>query len=172
MNKLAFVINGSGGAGKDTLCDMAAKHFKIVNVSSIDPIKKIARENGWNGEKDLKSRKFLADLKQLFTEYNDLPTRYVLEKYREFNESDAELFFVHIREGAEIDRFKSAARCFDEAQCVTLLVKSKRCEGVYGNASDDMVESYDYDYVFQNDGTLEEAEEEFITFLGGILETL
>jgi adenylate kinase family enzyme len=67
MTKLAFVINGSGGAGKDTLCELAAKHFKTVNVSSIDPIKKIARENGWNGEKDLKSRKFLADLKQVFS---------------------------------------------------------------------------------------------------------
>jgi adenylate kinase family enzyme len=51
MNKLAIVINGGGGAGKDTLCDMAAKHFDVVNVSSIDPIKRIARENGWNGEK-------------------------------------------------------------------------------------------------------------------------
>ena len=84
MKKLVIVINGSGGAGKDTLCDMAAKHFETVNVSSIDPIKRIARENGWNGEKDLKSRKFLADLKQLFTEYNDLPTKYIIEKYKEF----------------------------------------------------------------------------------------
>ena len=47
--KLAIVINGGGGAGKDTLCDFAAKKFKTVNVSSIDPIKKIAGENGWKG---------------------------------------------------------------------------------------------------------------------------
>ena len=38
MTKLAFVINGSGGAGKDTLCELAAKHFKIKNISSITPI--------------------------------------------------------------------------------------------------------------------------------------
>jgi len=168
MNKLAFVINGSGGAGKDTLCDMAAKHFKIVNVSSIDPIKKIARENGWNGEKDLKSRKFLADLKQLFTEYNDLPTRYVLEKYREFLESDAELFFVHIREGEQIAHFieeaeKAGNRPF------SLLVRSKRCETSYGNASDDDVANYDYDYYYDNDLPLDEAENDFCAFLKSII---
>ena len=168
MNKLAFVINGSGGAGKDTLCDMAAKHFKIVNVSSIDPIKKIARENGWNGEKDLKSRKFLADLKQLFTEYNDLPTRYVLEKYREFNESDAELFFVHIREGEQIAHFieeaeKAGSRPF------SLLVRSKRCETSYGNASDDDVANFDYDYYYDNDLPLDEAENDFCAFLKSII---
>jgi hypothetical protein len=168
MTKLAFVINGSGGAGKDTLCEFAAKHFKTVNVSTIDPIKKIARENGWNGEKDLKSRKFLADLKQVFAEYNDLPTVYTIEKYKEFLESENELFFVHIREGEQIAHF------LDEAKKVgiapkTLLIRSKRCEAVYGNASDDDVEKYSYDYYYDNDIPLDEAEVAFCEFLENII---
>ena len=167
MKKLAIVINGSGGAGKDTLCEMAAKHFKTVNVSSIDPIKRIARENGWNGEKDLRSRKFLADLKQLFTDYNDLPTKYILEKYKEFLESDAELFFVHIREGEQIAHFVSEAKKTGVTP-VTLLVRSKRCEAVYGNASDDEVENYSYDHYYDNDLPLAEAESDFVEFLNKI----
>jgi hypothetical protein len=168
MTKLAFVINGSGGAGKDTLCEFAAKHFKTVNVSTIDPIKKIARENGWNGEKDLKSRKFLADLKQVFAEYNDLPTVYTIEKYKEFLESENELFFVHIREGEQIAHF------LDEAKKVgiapkTLLIRSKRCEAVYGNASDDDVENYSYDFYYDNDTPLDEAEVAFCEFLKSII---
>ena len=168
MTKLAFVINGSGGAGKDTLCEFAAKHFKTVNVSTIDPIKKIARENGWNGEKDLKSRKFLADLKQIFADYNDLPTVYTIEKYKEFLESENELFFVHIREGEQIAHFVEEAKKVGAAP-KTLLIRSKRCEAVYGNASDDDVENYSYDFYYDNDTPLDKAEGAFCEFLKGII---
>ena len=71
MKKAVIVINGAGGVGKDTLCDLAAKHFKVYNVSSITPIKEIAALCGWDGSKDDRSRKFLADLKQISVEYND-----------------------------------------------------------------------------------------------------
>ena len=59
MEKIVIIINGRGGVGKDTLCDLAAKHFKIKNISAITPIKEIAQNYGWNGQKDSKSRKFL-----------------------------------------------------------------------------------------------------------------
>ena len=45
MKKLGIVINGRGGVGKDTLCDFAAKVYRTVNVSSVDPIKKIASQS-------------------------------------------------------------------------------------------------------------------------------
>lgn len=168
MKKLAIVINGGGGAGKDTLCEITARHFRVVNVSSIDPIKRIASENGWNGEKDLRSRKFLADLKQLFTDYNDLPTRYILEKYSEFLKSDAEIFFVHIREGEQIAHFVSEARAVG-GEPTTLLIRSKRCEAQYGNASDDDVESYRYDHYYDNDLPLDQVENDFIAFINAII---
>lgn len=75
--KTVIIINGKGGVDKDTLCDIAAYYYLVKNVSTIDPFKEIARKYaGWNGEKDLKSRKFLSDLKQLFIDYNDTPMRY------------------------------------------------------------------------------------------------
>ena len=57
MEKIVIIINGLGGAGKDTLCDLVAKHYKVRNVSAITPIKNIAQKYGWNGEKDVKSDK-------------------------------------------------------------------------------------------------------------------
>ena len=61
MKQLAIVINGCGGVGKDTLCQMAARHYKVRNISSVTPIKELAVQCGWNGAKDNRSRKFLSD---------------------------------------------------------------------------------------------------------------
>ena len=63
-NKTVIVINGVGGVGKDTLCDIASKYYKVMNVSSVDPIKDAARILGWDGAKEPKDRKFLSDLKK------------------------------------------------------------------------------------------------------------
>ena len=158
--KTVVIINGKGGAGKDTLCDIVAKNYKVLNVSSIDPIKAIAAQYGWNGEKDDKARKFLSDLKRAFTEYNDLPNRWLEDRYHEFLAGDDEVMFVHIREGAQIDAFKQRVN----GKCITLLVRSSRTEENYGNASDDDVEDYAYDFVYENDHPLEETEEDFLRF--------
>ena len=54
-NKVTIVINGAGGVGKDTLCDLAAKHFRVRNISTITPIKELAAMAEWDGRKDDKS---------------------------------------------------------------------------------------------------------------------
>ena len=82
--KVLIIINGKGGVGKDTLCAFAGRYFQAKNVSSITPIKEIAAAYGWQGEKTPEARRFLADLKEAFTRYNDLPTQYLLEQYKEF----------------------------------------------------------------------------------------
>ena len=166
-NKLVIIINGKGGTGKDTVCELAARHYKVRNVSSIDPIKEIARQHGWHGEKDAKARKFLSDLKQAFVDYNDLPNTYVRRQYEEFMAGDEQIMFVHIREGAQIDAFKAQLT----TRCVTLLVHSDgRSQGAYGNASDDQAEDYAYDYCYMNNKPLSELETDFMVFFRGILD--
>ena len=163
MEKTVIVINGAGGVGKDTLCEFAEKHYKVMNISSITPIKEIASMCGWRGEKTDKARKFLSDLKALSIEYNDFPTVWATDKYRQFLTSDCEIMFVHIREAAEIEKFVKAT----EGKAKTLLVRGgdRMKKSNYGNASDDEVENYDYDYYFVNDKSLEEAEADFVDFL-------
>ena len=168
MKKLVLVINGAGGVGKDTLCDFAAKHFKVKNVSSITPIKEIAALCGWDGSKDDKARKFLSDLKRLCIDYNDYPTVWAKARLDEFLVSDEEIMFLHVREGVEIAKFVEASG----GVAKTLLVRpgkrlNKEC---YGNVSDDEVENYTYDFYYTNDKTLEEAESEFVTLLGRIID--
>lgn len=166
-NKVTIVINGAGGVGKDTLCDLAAKHFRVRNISTITPIKELAAMAEWDGRKDDKSRKFLADLKQLCVAYNDFPTNWAYRIYREFLTNDEEILFVHIREPEEIAKF--VARTDGDAK--TLLVRGgeRARRGKYGNNADDLVENYFYDYYFNNDGTLEEAEAGIVKLFTDIL---
>lgn len=169
MKKIAMVINGAGGVGKDTLCDLADKHFGVMNISTITPIKEIAAQCGWDGRKDARSRKFLSDLKRLCVEYNDFPTVWAMERYREFLADDSlDILFVHIREAGEIQKFVDATG----GEAKTLLVRGgeRMQQSSYGNASDDEVENYSYDYYFTNDKTLEETEILFKDFLASILE--
>ncbi len=167
MKKTVFVINGAGGVGKDTLCDLAAKHFKVYNVSSIDPIKEIAASIGWRGEKTDKARKFLSDLKRLTIDYNDYPTLWGKARYEEFLASDNEVMFFHIREAVEIEKYVRATN----GEAKTLLIRggARMSKSHYGNASDDEVENYTYDYYFTNDKTLSEAEAAFCAFLKSVL---
>ncbi len=159
MHKLVIVINGSGGVGKDSICNIVGKHYSTMNISSVDPIKKIAFENGWDGGKNEKSRKFLADLKQLFVDFNDLPCKYLLGKYQEFLESNNEILFVHIREPEEISKFKKSI----QEACITLLIRrNSHTKKEWNNSADDNVENFDYDFYYNNIKPLNELEKDFM----------
>lgn len=167
-DKVVIIINGKGGVGKDTVCDITAKHYNVQNVSAITPIKNIAKLGGWNGEKDEKARKLLSDLKRIFIEYNDLPSTYLLDEFNKFmNDDEAEILFMHIREGSEIDKIKKLIAC----PCVTLLIERPSITSIiFGNASDDEVTNYIYDYIYMNDSpNLEALSYDFINFLRRIL---
>lgn len=166
MKKIVIIINGRGAVGKDTLCEVIENDYPAINISSITPIKDIAKQCGWSGEKDDKSRKFLSDLKKLMTEFNDYPTLYLLDQYRAFLESNKQILFVQIREGGEIDKFKA---CID-IPCFTLLIKrSSEAYAKWGNASDDEVEAYKYDYIFDNCKALPESEIDFKNLIAEML---
>lgn len=162
LNKMIVVINGKGGAGKDTLCASFGETHKVMNVSAIDPIKEIARQHGWNGEKDDAARRFLAELKRAFVNYNDLPTEYLKQKTAEFLSGSDEVLFVHIREADQIEAYK---RAILPNSCITLLVKRDAVEHDFGNEADDDVLNYTYDLVFDNNIVLEESAAAFSALL-------
>lgn len=167
MAKMVFILNGSGGSGKDSVASVLGRHYKVVNESSITPIKLIAREytNYDESVKSDKDRKFLSDLKTLFVNYCNLPNTYLVNRYNEFLKSDADIFIAHIREGSEIDKFKKSI----DGKAITLLVTGGRSKSSYGNKSDDDVFNYDYDYTFINSGTLENLDSDFMKFFNSIL---
>lgn len=165
------VINGRGGSGKDTFISYCQKHYQeIINISTIDEIKSVARTIGWNGKKDEKGRKLLSEIKRILKEYNDKPYREISKKINSIIENDRSSFlsnkftilFVHSREPEEI------ARLVEDFNASTLLVNSS-LKITLGNNSDDQVEQYVYDYVIKNDRTKKDLEKEAKSFIKGIV---
>lgn len=163
--KKIIIINGEGGVGKDMLCDITKKYYKTENVSSIEPIKHIAKQIGWNGIKDDKSRKFLSELKRISIEYNNYPTCYLLEKVLNFLEGEKEILFVQIREPSEIKKFKSTVKQKFNVICDTLLIKRGDKSKKWENSSDDNIKNYDYDNIYINNLPVNQVEQDFILFL-------
>lgn len=96
--KKIFVINGSGGVGKDTFIEVLSSfHPSVFQTSSVDPTKTLATQVGWQGGKTDKDRKFLSDFKDLLTEYNDYPMQFLTERVKD-------IMFIHIREPREIEK--------------------------------------------------------------------
>lgn len=166
--KIVIIMNGKGGVGKDTICEIASKFFCVKVVSAITPIKEIAHLAGWNGEKDLKSRKFLSDLKKLLVDFNNLPNNYLETEYKKFLGEDNDIMFVHIREGDQIDDFKKKV----EIKCITMLIESPQQNlftPQFGNSSDDNVNEYYYDYSYLNCKPLELLSDDFMGFFCSLL---
>lgn len=154
MKKQIFIINGSGGVGKDAFVSLVSKYIPTWNYSSVDKVKEIAREIGWDGGKTEKDRKFLSDLKLLCTEYNDMPLCSMAKKVYEFQNpsEEAQFLFLHIREPEEIERAKNLFNA------KTILIRRDSIKHITSNMADANVFNYHYDYVFNNDGTLEDFE--------------
>lgn len=158
MTKKIVIINGSAGCGKDTFIEFVSKYALVTNFSSIDKVKEIAKQIGWDGQKTEKDRKFLSDLKKLTTEYNDMAFKSIDEAVRDFHKSAAELLFIHIREPEEI---KKVVKNFE---AMTLLIKRDNFLPIQSNYSDANVENYEYDYVITNT-TLEELDKQALKFV-------
>ena len=159
MKKYIFITNGSGGCGKDTFATFLAEIVPTTKFSSIDRVKAIAGYCGWKGQKSEKDRKFLSDLKCLTTEYNDMPFVSIKERVERFKRDKKHVvMLIDIREPLEIERAKNA---FDAA---TILIKRDSVAPITSNMADANVNNYEYDFIIENNGTLEEFKETVAKF--------
>lgn len=168
------IINGMPQSGKSTFvqfCLTILRHNGI-EISTVDLVKDMALIAGWDGEKTSKNRKFLSDLKDLLTEWNDVPMRKVKNKIRKYLDmfdiydvdSKNVVIFIHCREPKEIQRFK------DELGAKTLLIRREVVENnEQSNHADSEVFNFEYDYIIYNNGILAELEEKADDFLDLII---
>lgn len=137
-------------------------------LSTVDFVKEIAKKCGWDGTKDLKNRKFLSDLKDLLTNWNNVPFNKIIQQVKSIEDEwkyynidlNRTAIFIDCREPEEIKKL-----------CTTLNAKSlliTREEAENNNTSnhaDQNVLNYNYDIIIQNNGDLIEFARTAIYFV-------
>lgn len=170
-----YILNGVSTAGKDTFVSMCKGYddhrIYAVQFSSVDWIKEVAKDLGWDGKKDEKGRNLLSGLKHLLTEYDDIPFKKTVENVRFWIEPEDKhlvdvlddyeytLVFIDVREPEEIDKYKK------EFNAKTILIRNQEAEAKITNESDMGVLNYEYDYVIWNDSTLDNLKKFAGTFI-------
>lgn len=170
---MIICINGMPRSGKDTFANFCVEQNKeiIDQISTVDFVKDVAKYCGWNGDKTPENRKFLSDLKQLLIDWNDVPYNKVMLYYSvkeamisgrtKLGDKEKEpILFVHVREPEEIKKF------VDRNNAKTLLIRNNRVENLeQSNDSDKNVLNYKYDYIIENNGTLDELRDKAKQFI-------
>jgi len=161
LNKTIIIINGSGSWGKDTFVHLVKKNckYQVMNYSSVNKVKMIAKMGGWDGGKTEKDRKLLSDLKLLFSDYNDMPYKDVVEVIDIFKGNNCPFLFIHVREPDEIQRF------VNDFGAKTLLITNNNIKRIESNMADANVLNFAYDYTINNNDTIEDLEQEAIKFI-------
>lgn len=167
MNKQVFVINGVGRSGKGEFCKFLNKYIPTYNYSIANLPKEAATLLGWDGGKTERDRKFLSDMVDISTEYNDAPFQDVVSIVTDFKNGrlGADVLVIDMRDPRDI------ARAVETFGAKTIFIKNPGVEAITSNHADRDVENYEYDYVIHNDGTLEDLDKkakEFAERIGNI----
>ena len=134
----------------------------VFSYSTIDTYKKIAKESfDWDEVKDEKGRKLLSDLKLAGINYNDAPLKEFKDVYTDINRSClADVFTCMCRDIGEIKKIKN-----EFPDTITVLVTNNRVQHISSNVADDNVYNYQYDYIINNDSTIDVLKESAKTFI-------
>lgn len=154
--KKIFVQNSVGGSGKDTWASLLNKYIPTLKYSIVDLPKEAAKVLGWDGGKTEKDRRFLSDIMDLSTDYNDAPFKDVLSLVTDFKNNkdyvEYEVLIIDMRDPKDI------ARAVETFGAETILIRNPNVEKIESNHADRDVENYEYNYIIENNGTLEQLE--------------
>lgn len=146
--KYVVIMNGLPGSGKTSIQKKCKYYldmdeaFNCHSVSSIDYIKELYRQLGWDGTKTDKARKDLSILKQMWIDNCNGPLVHTLKFVLSLPDNEDHFVFVDVREESEIIKF---TECFNAVECLgikctTVFVSRKDVSGIeYGNKSDDNI---------------------------------
>ena len=174
------VCNGRPGVGKsefERLCKEQCNLFnRVVGfsngrrlwidiTSTVDFVKEVATMCGWDGTKTLENRKFLSDLKDLLTNWDDVPYKMIEHRAKTLPSDSDWIMFVDCREPAEIQKLK------EQLNATTLLIRRESVEdNETSNHADANVFNYEYDLIIYNNSDiidLEKKAKDFIEYMRG-----
>lgn len=149
-----IIVNGYPRSGKskfqEYLCDIAYENKLVPELhSTVDTVKDLFFEMGWDGEKTPKMREGLSELKDLYTKYFDGPLNEIKDM---FELGVADLVVTTMREPKEIERtVRYCAK--NDINCLTVFISRNSQETHHKSHSDKDVKNYPYMIYFENNGT-------------------
>lgn len=157
MSKV-IVINGMGGVGKSTFISLCHEiDSRVIETSTVDFVKEIALQAGWDGNKDQKGRRLLSDIKDALERYDDIPNKKIDEFIKEHPDN---IIFVNAREPHNIAYYQK------KYEAISVLVTNPNAKQVQGNHADANVYDYEYyDFCIKNKGTLAELRDKAEIFM-------
>lgn len=163
--KLVLIVNGKPRAGKDTFAQILNTFVPVYKYSIIDRVKTIAMDCGWRGQKTEKDRKFLHDLKKLTDEYSSMAFQDVLERVAAFDDGliTKEVMVIDVRDPEEIEELA------DTIGALTVFIQNDNVPDVTSNPADANVANYEYDFILENNGSLEDFEFTVYSFLNVLM---
>lgn len=188
FSKIIFIINGSGGVGKDTFIRFLGEIiFKngggLYNYSSIEPIFRMyQRLNNkirfkselYRDEKDDQLRYLYSKTKEMLDNYYDFTLKAVSSEIKDFlkkplqdrNNNFSDILFIHVREPENIKKIVNKF-----GTVFTILVENNNVKLITTNDSDKNVKNYNYDILIENDGDIDSFENTAEQFINRILYT-
>ena len=174
------IVNGKPGVGKSEFerqcvaqCNLfhrttgfsLGRDLWIDVTSTVDFVKEIAAECGWDGTKTLENRKFLSDLKDLLAQWDNVPYKTIVNRANNLPSNLDWIMFVDCREPAEIQKLKEGLNA------TTVLIRRPGDEETEtSNHADAGVFNYEYDLTIENNSDimdLAKKAKDFINYMRG-----
>lgn len=148
-----FIVNGYGGVGKSLFqskCWSAALgNIRVHSLSMADAPKEAAEILGWNGGKEDKDRELIAALKRLGEDYSESFFVYAMVLRVKRIKHENSIVFIDSRETKDIKEL------VERLGAKTILVTNNRIK-CPDCKSDKSISLDGYDYVIENNGTIDE----------------
>ena len=155
---MLIIINGSAGVGKDSFVECCRRYLyfnnsnkNIINLSSVAKVKQFCKDiMGIDpNDKSNTNRKIWHETKMKYKDWLFWETSNYIASVIKDNINN--IIFFHVR---EIDEIKRYCQYFINQKVLTVLVR--RDIKVPNNNADEQVETYDYDYVIENNGGIDD----------------
>ena len=166
MNKMIFILNGVHSTGKDTFVKYINSFgIEAVHYSYVDFTRNMLDSVGVDiNNKTDKIRKLLCDINNALEEYNDIPFKDCCNVADDFKNDwlEGNWLIIDCREPKKIERLKQ------KLNAKTIFIKSNKKITADNVADKAVAEDYQYDYIIDNTGTLDDLEADTLNFVKSI----
>lgn len=167
INRQIFILNGVHSAGKDTFVKFVNElGVKAFHTSYVDFTRNILSEVINVKNKANKTRKLLCNVNNALEEYDDIPFKACCQITNDFKMGKLgyDWLIIDCREPRKIERLKQT---FDAK---TIFIKSDKKITADNSADKAVAENYEYDYIIDNTGSLENLKANTLAFVNQILQ--